>query len=129
MEPVELVKMNIYQINSYRKDRLTTFWQWVKGWIFSDGLKKLIMNLYSSKESGSDCIPVMVLKNCEPVLLYIPAELFISICIWKSLVFQIVWRSHWWSLYLIRMLGKGLQLKTTILLVFLLWLVKSLKNL
>ena len=37
-------------------------------------------------------------------------------------------KSHWWSLYL-RMLGKGLQLKTTILLVFFLWLVKSLKKL
>ena len=33
-----------------------------------------------------------------------------------------------WSLYL-RMLGKGLLLKTTALLVFFLWLVKSLKNL
>ena len=30
----------------------------------------------------------------------------------------------WWSLYL-RMLGKGLQLKTTTLLVFFLWLVES----
>ena len=35
---------------------------------------------------------------------------------------------YWWSLYL-KMLGKGLQLKTTALLVFFLWLVKSLKNL
>ena len=45
-----------------------------------------------------------------------------------SLVFQIVGRSHWWFLYL-RMLGKGLLLNTTALLVFFLWLVKSLKNL
>ena len=37
-------------------------------------------------------------------------------------------RSHWVSLYL-RMLGKGLQLKTTALLALFLWLVKSLKNL
>ena len=32
-------------------------------------------------------------------------------------------RFHQWSLYL-RMLGKGVQLKTNILLVFFLWLVK-----
>ena len=36
--------------------------------------------------------------------------------------FQIVGRFHLWSLYL-RILGKGLQLKTTALLVFFLWLV------
>ena len=46
----------------------------------------------------------------------------------RSLVFQIVGRFHQWSMYL-RMLGKGLQLKTNALLVFFLWLVKSLKNL
>ena len=46
----------------------------------------------------------------------------------RSLVFQIVGRFHRWSLHL-RMLGKGLQLKTTALLVFFLWSVKSLKNL
>ena len=37
-------------------------------------------------------------------------------------------RSQRWSLCF-RMLGKDLQLKTTALLVFFLWLVKSLKNL
>ena len=47
-------------------------------------------------------------------------------CLKKSF-FQIVGRSHWWSLYL-RMLEESLQLKTTALLVFLLWFVKSLKN-
>ena len=45
-------------------------------------------------------------------------------CIWSSFNFQIVGRSQWWSMYL-RMLGKGLPLKTTTLLVFFLWLVKS----
>ena len=34
------------------------------------------MNLDLSKASGSDCIPVVVLKNCEPELSYILAELF-----------------------------------------------------
>ena len=34
------------------------------------------MNLDLSKASGLDCIPVVVLKNCEPELSYILAELF-----------------------------------------------------
>ena len=37
---------------------------------------KVIMNLDLSKASGLDCIPVVVLKNCEPELFYILAELF-----------------------------------------------------
>ena len=39
-------------------------------------VKKVIMNLDSSKASGPDCIPVVVLKNCEPELSYILAKLF-----------------------------------------------------
>ena len=35
-------------------------------------VKKVIMNLDLSKASGPDCIPVVVLKNCE-------AELFLHI--------------------------------------------------
>ena len=38
-------------------------------------LKKVIMNLDLSKASGPDCIPVVVLKNCEPEISYILAEL------------------------------------------------------
>ena len=38
--------------------------------------KKVITNLDSSKASGPDCVLVMVLKNCEPELSYILAELF-----------------------------------------------------
>ena len=38
-------------------------------------VKKVIMNLDSSKASGLDCIPVVVLKNCEPELSYILAKL------------------------------------------------------
>ena len=34
------------------------------------------MNLDLSKASGPECIPVVVLKNCEPELSYILAELF-----------------------------------------------------
>ena len=39
-------------------------------------VKKVIMNLDLSKVSGPDCIPVVVLMNCEPELSYILAELF-----------------------------------------------------
>ena len=39
-------------------------------------IKKVITNLDSSKATSPDCIPVVVLKNCEPDLSYILAELF-----------------------------------------------------
>ena len=39
-------------------------------------VKKVKMNLDSLKVSGPDCIPVVVLKNCEPELSYTLAELF-----------------------------------------------------
>ena len=39
-------------------------------------VRKVIMNLDLSKASGPDCIPVVVLKNCEHELSYILAELF-----------------------------------------------------
>ena len=39
-------------------------------------VKKVIRNLDLSKASSPDCIPVVVLKNCEPELSYILAELF-----------------------------------------------------
>ena len=39
-------------------------------------VKKFIINLDLSKAAGHDCIPVVVLKNCEPELSYILAELF-----------------------------------------------------
>ena len=39
-------------------------------------VKKVITNLDSSKASGPDCIPVMVLKNYESELSYILAKLF-----------------------------------------------------
>ena len=41
------------------------------------------MNLDLSKASGPDCIPVVVLKNCEPELSYILAELF-NMCLKES---------------------------------------------
>ena len=39
-------------------------------------VKKVIMNLNLSKTSGPDCIPVVVLKNCDPGLSDVLAELF-----------------------------------------------------
>ena len=39
-------------------------------------IKKVIMNLDLLEASGTDCIPVVVLKNCEPECSYILAELF-----------------------------------------------------
>ena len=45
--------------------------------------KKVITNLDSSKASGPDYIPVVVLKNSEPERSYILAELF-SVCLKQS---------------------------------------------
>ena len=39
-------------------------------------VKKVIANPDSSNTSGPDCIPGVVLKNCDPELSYILAELF-----------------------------------------------------
>ena len=50
-------------------------------------LKKVINNLDLSKVSGRDCIPVVVLKKCNPELSYIPSELF-NICQKKILFFR-----------------------------------------
>ena len=48
------------------------------------------MDLDLSKVSGPDCIPVVVLKNCEPELSYILAELF-SKCL-KESCFPYYWK-------------------------------------
>ena len=39
-------------------------------------VKKFIIKLDLVKASGPDCIPAVVLKNCEPELSFILAELF-----------------------------------------------------
>ena len=84
------------------------------------------MNLDLSKASSPDCIPVVLLKNSESELSYILAEL-VKKCL-KLSCFPDCWKVLLVVLYL-RMLGKGLQLKTTAFLAFFLWLLKSLKNL
>ena len=89
-------------------------------------VKKVITNLDSSKASGPDCIPVLVLTNCELELSYILAKLF-NKCL-KESCFPDCWKVSS-VVPVFKNVGKGLQLKTITLLVFFLWLVKSLKNL
>ena len=89
-------------------------------------VKKVIRKLDSSKVASSDSIPVVVLKTCEPEISYILAELF-NMCLKESCL------PNCWKVPLVvpvfKILGKGLQLKTTTLLVSFLRLVKPLKNL
>ena len=53
-------------------------------------VKKVITNLDSTKVSGPDCILLVVLKNYEPELSYILAELF-NMCL-KESRFQGCWK-------------------------------------
>ena len=83
-------------------------------------VKKVIMNLDLSKTSGADCIPVVVLRNGDPELSYILAELFNkslkeSCCpdCWKVSLEVPVFKN----------VGKSLQLKSDTLIVFFLWLI------
>ena len=82
------------------------------------------MNLDLSKTSGPDCIPVVFLKNCEPELSYMLAELFNKFL--KESCFPDCQKVSF-EAPVFKNAGKGLQLKTTTLLVFFLWLVRSLK--
>ena len=52
-------------------------------------VKKVITKFDLSKASGPDCIPVMVLKNCESAFLYILAEL--NMCL-KEYCFPDYWK-------------------------------------
>ena len=94
--------------------------------VTSKMVKKVVINLDLSKASGPDFIPVVVLKNREPELSYVLAKLF-NKCL-KESCFPDCWKVSS-VVPLFKNVGKGLQLKTTTLLVFFLWLVKSLKNL
>ena len=49
-------------------------------------VKKVVMNLDLSRPSGPDCIPVVVLKNCEPEFSYVLAEIFDK-CLIESVLF------------------------------------------
>ena len=80
-------------------------------------VKKIITNPESSKASSPDCIPVVVLKKCEPELSHILAE-----------TLQYVSEEILFSRLLTGFIY-GPLLKTTALLVFFHRLVKPLKNL
>ena len=51
-------------------------------------VKKVIKNLDSSKAAGPDCIPVVVLQNCEPEFSYILAKLFNNSSISERVLFS-----------------------------------------
>ena len=82
--------------------------------------------LVVEKASSPDCIPVVVLKNCDPELSHILAEPF-NKC-FQEPCFPDCWKVSS-MIPVFKDVAKGLQLKTTALLVFFLWLVRSLKNL
>ena len=54
-------------------------------------VKKVIINLDSSKVSGPDCMLLVVLKNYEPEVSYILAELF-NMCL-KESCFSDCWKA------------------------------------
>ena len=89
-------------------------------------VKKVITNLDSSKASGPDCIPVAVLKNCEPELSYILAKLF-NKCLKESCFLGC------WKVSLVVPVFKNVRERSAARncspVSLLLWLVKSLKNL
>ena len=85
-------------------------------------VKKVIMNLDSSKASGPDCIPVVVLKNCEPELSYILAELF-NMCL-KESCFPDCWKVSS-VVPVFKNVGERSTAKNYALLFFFLSLVKS----
>ena len=89
-------------------------------------VKKVIMNLDLSNAPSPDCIPVVVLKSCEPGLSNVLVKLFHK-CPNKS-CFPECWKFS--SVITVFMnVGESLLLKTTALLVLFLWLLKSFKNL
>ena len=86
-------------------------------------VQKFITNLHLSKTCGLD-ISVLVLKKCEPGFSYILAELF-NICL-KELYFGDCWKMSSVVPVFENVGERGLWHKTAALLVFFLWLVKSL---
>ena len=90
-------------------------------------VKKVIMELDFSKARGSDFIPVVVLKNCKPELSFVLAEHF-NMCLKQSCFLDC------WKVSSVGPVFKNVRERSTAknhntLLVFFLWLVKSLKNL
>ena len=90
-------------------------------------VRKVVMNLDLSKASGPDCIPVVVLKNWEPERSYISAELF-NKCL-KESCFPDCWKVSSAFPAFKNVWERSTAKNYRPLLVFFLWLVKSLKNL
>ena len=89
-------------------------------------VKKVITNLDSSVALGPDYIPVVVLMNCQPELSYMLVELF-NMCLEVS-CFPDCWKVTS-VVPVFKNVGEMSTAKNYNPLVFLLWLVKSLKNL
>ena len=87
-------------------------------------VQKVTTSLALLKVFGPDFIPVVILKNCKPELLYMLAELF-NMCL-MEFFFVIVGRSHLWFLCL-RILERSTATNYH-LLVFFLWFVKSIEK-
>ena len=84
-------------------------------------VKRIIMNLDLSKASGPNCIPVVVLKYCEPELSYPLADLF-NKCLTESC------SPDSSEVPSVVPVFKNVGERSTALLVFFLRLVKSSKN-
>ena len=90
-------------------------------------VRKVVMNIDLSKASGPDCIPVVaVLKNCEPELSYISAELF-NECL-KESCFPDCWKVSFVD-PVFKNVGERPTAKNYCPVSLFLWLVKSLKSL
>ena len=89
-------------------------------------IEKVIVSLDLSKASGPDWIPVVVVKKCEPERSYILAELF-NKCL-KESCFPDCWKVSS-VVPVFKNVGERWTAKTTALLFFFLWFLKSLKNL
>ena len=89
-------------------------------------VKKVLTNLDSSKASGPDCTPVVLLKNCDPELSYMLAELF-NMCLEESCF------PDCWKISLVVPVFKNVEERSTVKnyhpVDLFLRLVKSLKNL
>ena len=81
-------------------------------------VKKVITNLDSSKAYGPDFIPVVVLRNCEPEVSYILAELF-NMCL-KESCFPDCWKVSL-VVPVLKNVGERFTTKNSTLLVFFLW--------
>ena len=89
-------------------------------------VEKVITNFDSLKVSGPDCVPAVVVKNCEPEFSYILAEHF-NECV-KDSCFPDCGKVSL-VVPVFKNVGERSTAKTAALLVFFMWLVKSSKNL